>query len=305
MALLTGLTACASSSTSTPAAESSSAAATSSAVASSTAGSARVAESGSASADGDLVGTTFVATEVTGSRSIAPGSAISLTIVDDKRLSAQAGCNTMNGAYTITGDVINAPVLASTMMACLPDAVMEQETWFAAFLASSPTFTYVDGVLTLTNGTDTVTFSEAPSGAAAIEGTGWKLTDILTVSGSTVSAVDPTLTAWLRFNAGEVAYNNSCNVGGGSAEIGDTTITFGALRSTMIFCDGPSGALETVMNAVLQGATPYEVTTDPSATRLKIMSTDGVTGLWFEADPTVGADAFASASGSAAPTSAG
>src|SRR6476620_916446 len=73
MALLTGLTACASSSTSTPAAESSSAAATSSAVASSTARSARVAESGSASADGDLVGTTFVATEVTGSRSIAPG----------------------------------------------------------------------------------------------------------------------------------------------------------------------------------------------------------------------------------------
>ena len=36
------------------------------------------------------------------------------------------------------------------------------------------------------------------------------------------------------------------------------------------------------MNAVLQGATPYEVTTDPSATRLKIMSTDGVTGLWFD-----------------------
>ena len=108
-----------------------------------------------------------------------------------------------------------------------------------------------------------------------------------------MSAVDPTLTAWIRFNAGEVAFNNSCNIGGGTAEIGDTDITFGPLRSTLIFCDGPSGALETVMNAVLQGVTPYTVTTDPSGTRLKIMSADGVTGLGFVADPTVGADAFA------------
>ena len=310
MALLTGLTACASSSSSTPAAGSSavaasSSAASSSAAASSTAGSATGSAGGSAAAPGGLVGTTFVATEVTGSRSIAPGSMIKLTVVDDQRLSATAGCNTMNGAYTITGDVLSAPLMASTMMACMGDGVMEQETWFAAFLASSPTYTYVDGVLTLTNGTDTVTFGVAPSGAAAVEGNGWKLTDLISVSGSTVAAVDPSLSAWIRFNAGEVAYNNSCNLGGGSAEIGDADITFGAMRSTLIFCDGPSGALETVMNAILQGVTPYEVTTDPSGTRLKIMSTDGVTGLWFVADPTVGADAFAAATGSATATSSG
>lgn len=314
MVLLAGLTACASSST-PPAAGSSSAAASSSAspsstsptsgAGSSTAGSARGGTSGSATAPDSLVGTTFVATEVTGSYTIAPGSMISLTVVDDQRLSVSAGCNTMNGAYTVTGDVISAPMMASTMMACADNALMAQDTWFAAFLASSPTYTYTDGLLTLTNGTDTIAFTGAPSGAAAVEGTGWKLTDILTVSGSTVSAVDPTLTAWIRFNAGEVAYNNSCNTGGGTADIGDTDITFGPLRSTLVFCDGPSGQLETTMNAVLQGVTPYEVTTDPSGTRLKIMATDGVTGLWFVADETVGADAFPAATGSAAVTSSG
>jgi heat shock protein HslJ len=252
-----------------------------------------------------MVGTTFVATEIAGSRSIAPGSTISLTVVDDQRLSATAGCNTMNGAYTITGDVLSAPLLASTMMACIDNGVMEQETWFAAFLASSPTFTYSGGVLTLTNGTDTIAFTGAPSGAAAVEGTGWKLTDLISVSGSTVAAVDPSLSAWVRFNAGEVVYNNSCNSGGGTAEIGDADITFGPLRSTLIFCDGPSGALETTMNSVLQGVTPYEVTTDPSGTRLKIMAADGVTGLGFVADQTVGADAFPSATGSATVTSSG
>ena len=239
-----------------------------------------------------LVGTTFVASEVTGSRSIAPGSMISVTFVDDKQLSATAGCNTMNGAYTLTGDTLSAPVLASTRMACIDPVVSDQETWFATFLASSPTVSYSGGTLTLTDGTDTVVFAGAPSGADALVDTGWKVTDLISVSGSTVAAVDSTLTAWVRFSAGEVVFNNSCNGGGGTAEIGDSTITFGPLRSTLIFCDGPSGELEAVMNAVLQGVTPYTVTTDPGGTRLTIMSADGVTGLGFLADPTVGADAF-------------
>ena len=82
------------------------------------------------------------------------------------------------------------------MMAC-DEALMEQDTWFAAFLASSPTWTYADGTLTLTNGTDTVVFTDAPSGAAALEGTGWKLVGLIskTATANTVSAVDPTLSA--------------------------------------------------------------------------------------------------------------
>lgn len=248
------------------------------------------------------MGTTFVATEVTGSRSIAPDSMISVTFVDETQLSATAGCNTMNGGYTIAGDTLSAPQLAMTAMACADNAVGEQESWFAGFLAASPTFTLADGVLTLTDGTDTVVLAGTPSGADALQSTGWKLTDLITVSGSTVTAVDSSLNAWLRFADGEVAFNNSCNLGGGPADIADSTITFGELRSTLIFCDGPSGNLETTISSVLQGVTPYEVTTDPSGTRLKIMAEDGVTGLWFLADPKVGADAFPSASGSASAT---
>jgi heat shock protein HslJ len=292
LALLASVTACAGSAT-TPAAPASSSSVPSSGAASSTGSSSSSADAPDSPTDA-LVGSTFVASEITGSRSIAPNSTISLTVVDDEQLSASAGCNTMTGAYTITGNVLSVPMLASTRMACVDTAVAEQETWFAAFLAASPTFTLTDGILTLTDGTDTVVFTGAPSGADALQATGWKLTDLITVSGSTVTAVDPTLSAWLRFNAGEVAFNNSCNIGGGPAEIGDAAITFGPLRSTLIFCDGPSGAVETAMSAVLQGVTPYSVTTDPSGSRLKIMAADGVTGLGFLADPTVGADAFPS-----------
>jgi heat shock protein HslJ len=308
VAVLAGLTACAGSSSTPPAAGSPSSAAASS-PASPSAGSAspRTRPSGSTAAGAstvpaELQGTTFVATEVTGSYTIAPGSSITVTF-EDGTVSARAGCNSMSGAVVIQGDVLVAPTLASTMMAC-EEALMAQDTWFAAFLASSPTWTYADGTLTLTNGTDTVAFTDAPSGAAALEETGWKLVGLIskTATANTVSALDPSLSGWIRFSDGESAFNTTCNFGGGPAEVGPDTITFGALRLTLIFCDGPSGATEQVMTTVLQGTTTYTIADQAAGGTLEIMSEDGTAGLQFVPDPTAGADAFASTSGSASST---
>ena len=294
VAVMAGLTACGS--TTTPAAGSSSPATSSAATSSASAGASTV--------PAELLGVTFVATEVTGDYTIAPGSSITMTF-EDGTVGARAGCNSMSGTVSISGDVITAPQLASTMMAC-EEPLMAQDTWFAAFLASGPTYTYVDGVLTLTNGTDTVAFTDAPSGAAALEATGWKLVGLIskTATANTVSAIDPTLSAWIRFKDGVVAFNNSCNLGNGPAEVGPDTITFGALRTTLIFCDGPSGSIEQAMNAVLQGTTTYTVADQASGGTLTIMSEDGAAGLQLEPDQTVGEDAFedSDTSGSTAPT---
>jgi len=311
MVLLAGLAACASSST--PAAGgstgSSSTASSAASALSSTAGSAKggAPGSGAAALPAELDGVTLVATEVTGSHSIAPGSEISMTLKSDGTMSASAGCNRMAGGYTITGEVFNAPQLAMTMMACADPLVADQETWFAAFLASSPTWTFTGGTLTLTNGTDTVVLTSAPSGAEALQATGWKLVGLIskTATANTTTAVDPTLNAWARFSGGEIAYHTSCNRGGGSADIGDNTITFGPLRSALIACDGDSGSTEQAMNAVLQGTTPYTLKSDPAGALLTIMSADGSSGLQLTADPTVGADAFAAASPSPTATSGG
>jgi len=248
----------------------------------------------------ELDGASFVATEVTGTHTIAPNSTITLTF-EGGSLSANAGCNTMAGRYLAVGGKLTAPQLASTMMAC-DDALMAQDTWLAAFLASGPTYTLDGDTLTLTNGTDTVVLGPAPSGAQVLESTGWKVTDVQTITdqANTMTAVDPTLSAWMRFQDGEVAFNNSCNLGGGPVEIGDDTLTFGALRTTLIFCDGPSGQLEQTMSAVLQGETTYSITSGGGTRFLRIMSADGTTGLGLTADDTVGPDAFPS--GSATPT---
>jgi len=300
IALLAGLTACASSNSAPPAASSPSSAASS---ASSTSSSGRVA--GSASAGAALEGVTVVADEVSGTYTIAPGSTITLTFTDG-RVSGRAGCNSISGAYTVRGDVLSvSPQLMSTMMACDP-ALMDQDTWLTAFLSSSPTFTYADGTLTLTNGTDTLVLTPAPSGAAALEGTGWKVVGLIsnTSSANTVSAVDPGAIAWLRFADGRVAVNDSCNSGGGSAQISDSTIIFGTLAMSMRACIGPAEAVQQTMTAVLQGTTTYNLSKDPSGALLTITSADGASGLQLTADPTVGAGAFAGGSAAASSTAA-
>jgi len=299
IALVGALSACASNST--PASGSSSAASSGSAGASGKSGSASSAASGSAAAGAasDLAGKTLVAKAVTGSYTIVPGSTISITF-DNGTLAARAGCNNLFGQYTVSGDVLNAPQLASTMMAC-DEALMNQDTWLAAFLASSPTWTYSGGTLTLTNGTDTIALTEAPSGAAVLEDTGWKVVGLISQSGSTVSAIDASVIAWLRFADGRVLVNASCNSGSGTAQITDTTITFGPIAMTRRACVGPTQDVEQAMNAVLQGTTTYTVKDDPSGALLTIMAADGKTGLQLTADPAVGAEAMTSMT--ASPTS--
>jgi len=303
VALVSALSACASNST--PAAgsssNSSSGGSSASASASGKSGSASssAAGSGAAGTAADLTGKTLVAKEITGSYAIVPGSTISLTFQNGS-LAARAGCNNMFGQYTVSGNVLNAPQLASTMMAC-DEALMNQDTWLAAFLASSPTWTYSGGTLTLTNGTDTIALTEAPTGAAVLEDTGWKLVGLISQSGSTVSAIDPTVTAWLRFADGQVLVNAACNSGSGTAKITDTTITFGPIAMTMRACVGPTQDVEQAMNAVLQGTTTYTVKDDPSGALLTIMAADGETGLQLTADASVGADAMGSMT--ASPTS--
>ncbi len=251
----------------------------------------------------ELDGQSFVVTEVTGSHTLAPGSTITLAF-EGGSLSANAGCNSMVGRYTLLGGKLTAPQLASTMMAC-EQALMDQDTWLAQFLASGPTYTLAGDTLTLANGTDTVVLGPAPSGAETLQSTGWKVSDTITITNqaNTTAAVDSTLNAWLRFKGEEVAFNNSCNGGGGPAQIGDDTITFGALRQTLMACVGASDTLEQFMAQVLQGETTYTISTGHGMKYLQIMSTDGTKGLGLLADDTVGLDAVPSGSATVTSTS--
>ena len=58
---------------------------------------------------------------------------------------------------------------------------------------------------------------------------------------------------------GTVAVNTGCNTGSGSVEIGDDTLTFGPIATTMMACPPEQTELEASVVSVLQGEVSYEI----------------------------------------------
>ena len=105
----------------------------------------------------DLDGRTFVADEVEGQTLVA-GTEITLTFTDEA-VTAVAGCNTMNGGFTVDDGVLDVETLAQTLMAC-PDELQAQDEWLVEFLGAEPTVGLSDEMLTLTAGDVTITATE-------------------------------------------------------------------------------------------------------------------------------------------------
>ena len=110
--------------------------------------------------EADLAGRTFTATEVRG-HDLVEGSTVTLAF-EENAISAQAGCNTLNGGASWDGGTLDVQEpMASTLMACEED-LMAQDQWLASFLTSSPAFEVDGNVLTLDDDTTRMTLAEQP-----------------------------------------------------------------------------------------------------------------------------------------------
>ena len=209
----------------------------------------------------DLSGRGFVSSDVTG-HELVDGSEITMNFLDDA-VSVNAGCNTMNGRFEITDGTFAAEQSAMTMMAC-PDPLMAQDTWLSEFLASSPTVALDGSTLTFTGDDATITLEEIEP--AALVGTTWVVTG--TVADAAVSTVplDPTASITIS-DDGTVAVDTGCNMGSGDVEVGDDTLTFGPIATTLRACADEVARLEASVLEVLQGDVDYEISADSLSLR--------------------------------------
>ena len=74
------------------------------------------------------------------------GSNITIAF-EDGQVSGSAGCNSYGGEYQVNEKKIEFGMLASTLMACVDPAMMEQETMFLQMLGDAHRFELVDGQL--------------------------------------------------------------------------------------------------------------------------------------------------------------
>jgi heat shock protein HslJ len=203
-----------------------------------------------------LDGRTFVATSLKG-HDLPQAVAITLTFKDGT-VSVHAGCNTMNGSYSVANGTLSVGTMASTQMAC-PEPLMALDTWLTTFLPGASVSVSGD-TLTLAKDGVTMTLVDQQSLNLPLEGTVWTVDGL--VSNSAVSTVRQGVTAKLVFHGGRVDVHTGCNTGGGPAAVTAATITFGPIATTRMACPADATSVEQHVVKVLTGTQPYSIAGD-------------------------------------------
>ena len=228
---------------------------------------------------GGLDGRSFTSTKIQGFAPVT-GVPVTLAFADDG-MRAYAGCNSIFGQVQTTGGVLMAPTLAMTMRAC-PSPQGDQDKWVHDLLTGQPKWSLAGSTLTLTGSAGSVSFAEDTAIPPAGGPSGWRLTGIGAATGA-VTPVPQGVDAWLITKDGEVSLKTGCNGGGGDYKLEGSTLVFGPVRTTMMFCEGAAGEVERAVLKVLGTGAVGRVDGDS----LVITSGPGQGELIFAKDPAV------------------
>jgi heat shock protein HslJ len=212
---------------------------------------------GCAASSISLDGREFLSTAVTeggAPLALVPGTRIRL-VFHDGTVSAQAGCNSIGGPYHLDGGLLVVGDLAMTEMGC-DVARNAQDEWLTVFLRSKPGATLSGPELALDNGRASIRLLDRTVAEPdlALVGPAWTVTSI--IDGGAVSSVPAGATASFAFHGdGSVDVIAGCNRGRGSWSLAGAVLSIRDVALTKMACDGPAGALETAVVAVLDQGT--------------------------------------------------
>jgi heat shock protein HslJ len=226
-------------------------------------------DDGGSASPPELDGREFVSTEVDG-YTLVPGTEIRISFADGA-LSANAGCNTMNGGYSFDGSTMQVDVLAMTQMAC-DEELTAQDDFVGELVTSGPTVALDDDTLTITSGDTVLTMvdREVAEPDLPLEGTTWQLESI--IQNEAIRSVPDDVGATLVIgDDGSATVETGCNGGTTTVEVGDGTMTFDPMAVTLMLCEGDAGDVEQAVLATLAGEVTYEIDSDV----LSIRTADG------------------------------
>jgi heat shock protein HslJ len=213
-----------------------------------------------------LDGRVFVSQSVTEdgtARALVDGSQLRLRFEGDE-VNGAAGCNSIGGSYSIEGGTFAMTDGGQTLIGC-DQALVDQESWYFAFLTSSPSIV-IDGDSLVLDGDGTrieYLDEEVATPDAELVGVTWTVDTI--ISGGLAQHAEWPSPATLVFEAdGTVAVNTGCNAGSGTYQTAATELSFADVAVTERGCDDPSGELERAVLGLIHGPQPvtWEVTVD-------------------------------------------
>jgi heat shock protein HslJ len=207
----------------------------------------------------DLAGEWFLA-ELNGAPPV-PGTNVSIAFNQDE-VSGSGGCNAYGGSYTLRGKGIQFGNLAMTLMACMDEAINQQEADFFTALSQVDSWEVSGNTLTLSGGSATIVFTrggpEADSPQAENPQGTWRLVQ---VNGA---PADPVTEFILIFDAPDAANQGALNGWSGCATYtgtytaGGGSLVFNELTMTAMSCtDGSVAEAERAYLQQLQQVAGY------------------------------------------------
>ena len=180
------------------------------------------------------------------------GTQITLTFTADT-VSAVAGCNTMNGGYTIEDGALKVATMLQTRMACDPETTA-QDAWVSALLAGSPAITLANGELELKGSDTTLTLGDRTEVANenALNGRSWDIVSL--------DAAQAPEGAYLSVADGRLYVAMGCNRGFGNVTVSDSDVEVGPLGLTKMMCEPALNDWEQALIVFLIGSLDYTAT---------------------------------------------
>jgi heat shock protein HslJ len=220
---------------------------------------------------------------VEGALAPVPDGVVVTLRLEQGNAGGNGGCNTYTGSYTLDGTALTFGQLASTQMAC-EEPAMSVESTYLANLALTASWFSDGGSLTLqdADGQSTLVFGPAADVVPVdgIEGITWQLVEYLN-GGDGVTPVPEGVVATLVLQGGAAGGSGGCNSFTTDYSLDGSSITFGQVTSTFMFCEGPAGEVETVYFASL----PLVADWASDGTRLTLSDAAGAPILVFEPAP--------------------
>jgi heat shock protein HslJ len=204
---------------------------------------------------------------------------------DAGTVTGNGGCNRYFGSYTADGSTIEFSEVGSTLMACAPDILTQQEAAYLAALRSAAAFTIENDKLQMMNAGGDVALTFTVLEPTPLVDTTWVMTAYNNGEGGLVSALADTQVTAIFDDEGQVGGHGGCNTYGGSYSVDDNSISFSELVQTLMMCAEPEGVSEqeTGYLAALGAATTYSIRGD----RLELRNGDDQIMVSYVAQPEI------------------
>ncbi len=199
----------------------------------------------------------------------------------DGQVSGSGGCNSYNGTYEVDGNNIQFGPMASTMMACEPPVMNQEQGYFAA-MGMATTFQVEGESLQMWDENDEVVVEYEVLEPATLENTPWLLTSYNNGKEAMVSVIIGTEITAVFGEDGTLSGSAGCNEYNASYTATDETISIGLPATTLMFCGEPEGVMdqEAQYLAALENAAVFTIRDD----RLEIRDENGSGVAYYTVD---------------------